>query len=48
MERSCVAGQRCHVNLGLDDESIQIRGLRRSSFTLLDREIGIPTAEYGR
>ena len=29
-------------------ESIQIWGLRRLSFTLLDREIGVPTAEYGR
>jgi hypothetical protein len=29
-------------------ESMQIWGLRRPSFILLDREIGIPTAEYGR
>ena len=29
-------------------ESIQIWGLRRLSFTLLDREIWVPTAEYGR
>jgi hypothetical protein len=32
----------------LSSESIQIWGLRRLSFTLLDREIGVPTAEYGR
>jgi hypothetical protein len=32
----------------LYEESIQIWGLRRLSFTLLDREIGVPTAEYGR
>lgn len=30
------------------DESIQIWGLSRLSFTVLDREIGVPTAEYGR
>ena len=29
------------------DESIQIWGLRRPRFILLDREIGVPTAEYG-
>jgi hypothetical protein len=29
-------------------ESIQIWGLRCPSFILLDREIGVPTAEYGR
>jgi hypothetical protein len=34
------------VGLPGKSESIQIWGLRRLSFTLLDREIGVPTAEY--
>jgi hypothetical protein len=34
------------VLMAVAQESIQIWGLRRPSFILLDREIGVPTTEY--
>jgi len=48
--KTALEGERKQVTVLFADlkESIQIWGLRRLRFTLLDREIGVPTAEYGR
>jgi len=49
-KKAALLARKTHalVHVFAGQESIQIWGLRRPSFILLDREIGVPTAEYAR